>query len=141
MAITMKSEYAIRLMMLLGMSDGRVSAHELVEMCKDRLPFGFAQKILAELAKNGILKVFKGCNGGYELAKPLESITVYDIVSTVDNPSDMVRCFINVGNTDTSAEACTVNTVWETITRKMEETLKSITLKNLIEDYKARCNV
>ena len=141
MAITMKSEYAIRLMMLLGMSGQRMSAHELVETCKERLPLGFAQKILAELAKDGILKVFKGCNGGYELARPLESITIYDIVSTVDNPSDMIKCFIDMGNADTSAEACTVNTIWETITKKMEETLKSITLKNLIEDYEARCNV
>ncbi|HCI29649.1 MAG TPA: Rrf2 family transcriptional regulator [Fervidobacterium sp.] len=136
----MKSEYAIRLMMLLGISGRRMKTHELIETCKDKLPLKFTEKILADLARKGLLKAFRGHGGGYELAKSSDIITVYDIVSAVDNPSDMIKCFINTNKLDTSAEACTVNAIWETILHKMEETLKSITLKDLIKDYEARCN-
>ncbi|AMW33816.2 transcriptional regulator, BadM/Rrf2 family [Fervidobacterium changbaicum] len=141
MAITMKSEYAIKIMILIGLENRRVNAREIVKRCRAKLPLEFAEKILADLARNGILKAYRGRGGGYELAKGTEEITVYDIVTAVDNPTDAIKCFVDVDPTQESPETCTVNKIWEVVLEKMEDTLKSIKLKNLIEDYKARCNI
>ena len=141
MAITMKSEYAIKIMILIGLENRRINARELVKKCRAKLPLEFAEKILADLARNGILKAYRGRGGGYELAKDTGEITVYDIVSAVDNPTDAIKCFVDINHEYESPETCTVNTIWEVVLERMEETLRSISLKSLIEDYKARCNI
>ncbi|ABS61604.1 MULTISPECIES: RrF2 family transcriptional regulator [Fervidobacterium] len=139
MAITMKSEYAIKIMILIAVENKRVNAREIVKKCRERLPLEFAEKILADLARNGILHAYRGRGGGYELAKKLDEITVYDVVSSVDNPSDTIKCFVDINDKATSPESCTVNKIWESVLEKMQEILKSITLKELTEDYLARC--
>ncbi|MEJ5256985.1 MAG: Rrf2 family transcriptional regulator [Fervidobacterium sp.] len=141
MAITMKSEYAIKIMILISLENKRVNAREIVKKCRAKLPLEFAEKILADLARNGILRAYRGRGGGYELSKSIDDITVYDIVAAVDNPTDAIKCFVNVDEDETTPEACTVNRIWEVVLEQMEGTLKSIKLKNLIEDYKARCNL
>jgi len=140
MAITMKSEYAMKIMILIGIENKRMNARELVKKCRAKLPLEFAEKILADLARNGILRAYRGRGGGYELSKDTSEITVYDIVSAVDNPKDAIKCFVAIESENESPETCTVNTIWEIVLGKMEETLKNIKLKTLIEDYKARCN-
>jgi len=139
LAITMKSEYAIKIMILIGLENRRVCARELVKKCRAKLPLEFAEKILADLARNGILRAYRGRGGGYELAKDTEEITVYDIVTAVDNPTDAIKCFVDVAPEHESPETCTVSKIWEVVLEKMEDTLKSIKLRDLIEDYKARC--
>ncbi len=141
MAITMKSEYAIKIMILIGLENKRINARELVKKCRAKLPLEFAEKILADLARSDILKAYRGRGGGYELAKDTNEITVYDIVSAVDNPTDAIKCFVDISHEYESPETCTVNTIWEIVLERMEETLRSISLKSLIEDYKVRCNV
>lgn len=139
MAITMKSEYAIKIMVLLGSKKKRMTAKEITIECYERLPLEFAEKILAELSKKGFLKAHRGRNGGYEIAKPLEKITVYDIVSSVDNLTDAIKCFADFGNRSNAPETCTVSKVWDRVLAKMKEAMKGITLKELVDDYIARC--
>lgn len=139
MAITMKSEYAIKIMILLGSNKKRMNAKEIVLECHERLPLEFAEKILAELARKGFLKAQRGRNGGYEIAKELEKITVYDIVSAVDNFTDAIKCFADFDSKSETPETCTISKVWDMILNKMEEIMKSITLKELVEDYVERC--
>lgn len=139
MAITMKSEYAIKLMILLGVENRRLSAKELVKKCHERLPLEFVEKILADLSRNGILKAYRGRTGGYEITKPIEEITVFDIVSSVDNPEDTIRCFVKIEGRDKSPETCAVGSVWSSVAKRIEETLKSITLRKLVDDYVASC--
>ncbi|ODN29741.1 RrF2 family transcriptional regulator [Fervidobacterium thailandense] len=140
MAITMKSEYAIKIMLLIGLQEKRVTAREIVSKCREKLPLEFTEKILADLTRHGLLKAYRGRSGGYELSKKLSEITIYDIVSSVDNPQETVRCFVKIEDDQRgSPETCAVNSIWESITKKIEETLKSVTLEKLVNDYKAMC--
>lgn len=139
MAITMKSEYAIKLMILLAFEGRRMTAKELVRRCRERLPLEFVEKILADLSRKRLLKAHRGRSGGYEINGDVERITVFDIVSSVDNPEDTVRCFVRVDGRNESPETCAVSTVWTSVIQKIEETLKSITLRKLVDDYKALC--
>ncbi|MEN3042290.1 MAG: Rrf2 family transcriptional regulator [Fervidobacterium sp.] len=139
MAITMKSEYAIKMMILISTENKRINARELIQKCHEKLPLEFIEKILAELARKGILRAYRGRGGGYEISKSPELITVYDIVSAVDNPTDAIKCFVDVNDKNSSPESCTVNKIWEFVLEKMRDALKSITLKDLVNDYIARC--
>lgn len=139
MAITMKSEYAIKIMLLIGLQEKRITAREIVNNCREKLPLEFTEKILADLTRHGLLRAYRGRSGGYELSKKLSEITIYDIVSSVDNPQETVRCFVKIDEQTSTPETCAVNNIWETITKKIEETLKSVTLEKLVNDYKSMC--
>jgi len=51
-----------------------------------------AAKLLSQMATAGILKGFPGPGGGYTLAKPAESITLFDIVSIFENTTGNSVC-------------------------------------------------
>ena len=40
----------------------------------------YAEQVLAELRRAGIVRSFRGCNGGYALTRPAKDITVTDII-------------------------------------------------------------
>ncbi len=130
MAITMKSEYAIRMVLMIAKENKVINCKEIVKNCTRKIPLEFAEKILADLSRNGILRTHRGRFGGYTLAKSPDEITVYDIVATVDNLDNTVRCFITPNN----EENCGVSKIWLTINKKIQETLHSIKLSELLKE-------
>lgn len=52
----------------------------------------FALKILRKLVQGGIVRSFKGANGGYALARPASEITLRDMIELIDGPLAISRC-------------------------------------------------
>ena len=52
----------------------------------------YLSKVYTKLRKSGIVKSIPGVNGGYELARSLESITFWDIVEAVEGSSPLFQC-------------------------------------------------
>lgn len=87
-----KVEYA--LMALLHM-DGRradpcVSVKEIAE-CHD-IPQELLGKVLQTLGRAGLVASTKGVHGGYQLARPLEGVTVGEVIQALDGPIRLAAC-------------------------------------------------
>ena len=77
--ITRNTDYAIRALCYIVKSNkNMVSAKELVECLK--MPGPFLRKILQELNKKGILRSYKGKNGGFVLAIRPEKIYIGELI-------------------------------------------------------------
>ncbi|MBB6062989.1 Rrf2 family protein [Thermosipho japonicus] len=139
MAVTMKSDYALRLLLLLSIENKRMSTSELISKCKTSIPYEFAQKILSQLVASGILESSRGKFGGYKLVKDPKDITVYDIVTSVDDISSMITCFVAPDKISLAPEICSVNEVWEIVMKRFKQSLKSVTLEDLKESYLKKC--
>ncbi|MBT1247925.1 MULTISPECIES: Rrf2 family transcriptional regulator [unclassified Thermosipho (in: thermotogales)] len=139
MAVTMKSEYALRLLLLLSVENKQLSTKELIERCKNKIPYEFAQKILSKLVSAGILSSSRGKFGGYKLIKNPDEITIYDIVTTVDDITSVITCFVEPGKIKTSPEICTVNEVWQIVMGRFSQSLRSVTLEDLRKSYTKKC--
>jgi Rrf2 family transcriptional regulator, iron-sulfur cluster assembly transcription factor len=59
------------------------------------LPTPFLAKILQLLAKQKILSSSKGPHGGFSLLKDSKSITLLDIIKTIDNDDLFVNCVMH----------------------------------------------
>ena len=94
MTLTKKGEYALRAMIQLGIAKevGReiVPVSELAE--SDRLPLKFVERILLELRGAGYIETQRGKLGGYALAKPMEQITMGEIVRLIDGRLAPIAC-------------------------------------------------
>lgn len=83
--ITRNTDYAIRALCYIVKSNKDiVSVKELVEGLK--MPRPFLRKVLQELNKKGILRSYKGKNGGFVLATRPEKIYISKLIEIFQGP-------------------------------------------------------
>ena len=56
------------------------------------VPLRFTVKILRKLIKGGLVKSYKGVNGGYAAARPLGKVSMFDIVELINGPLVISKC-------------------------------------------------
>jgi len=130
MLFSRSAEYAIRAMTFLAMlPPGRLAgAKEISEA--ENIPMAFLWKILQNLARRRLIRSFKGVRGGYELAIPAESMTLYRIVQETDNTDRIGQCVL--GLPDCSDEnACPLHQTWKQLRTSMNGLLHKTTLADL----------
>ncbi len=91
MLITRRSDYAMRICRIL--KKNREKVHNVREICeREEIPKAFAYKILRELEMGGLIKSERGNRGGYYLAKSLDELTIYDIISITEDDLVILHC-------------------------------------------------
>jgi Rrf2 family transcriptional regulator, iron-sulfur cluster assembly transcription factor len=94
MRITQEADYAVRIIDCLARQKGRLDARSIAEMTGVTLRFTL--KILRKLGLAGIVKSFKGVQGGYELAREPAEINMRQVIEAVDGPIVINRCLSGV---------------------------------------------
>src|SRR5579859_1985477 len=86
LSITTKSPYAIAALAELGRAseDGPVPISELAR--RRDIPVQFLEQLFAALRRAGILRSFRGVNGGYQFARGPETVSVLEVVELLDGP-------------------------------------------------------
>jgi|694.fasta_scaffold144524_3 Rrf2 family protein len=94
MKISKRGEYALRALIDLGIAaelgHPMLRAQEIV--ARENLPKGFLDQILMQLRKAGYIGTKRGKHGGYFLEKPMDSITLGQVVRLIDGPLAPIRC-------------------------------------------------
>lgn len=133
MHITLETDYAIRIVDCLARSSGRVGAKTISE--KAHVTLRFSLKILRKLVSSGIVRSFKGAQGGYELAKNAADITVYDILETIEGPYVLNRCLLdNNVCTRVPDKKCPYHYLFEHISGKVQAELKLVTISSIVDE-------
>ena len=133
MHITLESDYAIRIMIFMAQQNHRVDAKTISESTEVTLRFSL--KILRKLAANGIVRSFKGTQGGYELARPASEITLREIVETVEGTYYLSRCLnpeCGCNRQEPSSVPCKTQKVFCEISGMVQEKLAAVSLQQLI---------
>ncbi len=95
------------------------------------LPAPTVSKLLAALARAGVLVSQRGAKGGYRLARAPEAITAADIVSAVDGPIALTVC-IEHGDGFCDVESlCPTRSGWRRINDAVRDAMKSVSLAEL----------
>ena len=133
MRITLESEYALRIVTALAQRTEIVDAKTLSDdTC---VTLRFTLKILHKLVLSGIVKSYKGVNGGYKLVKAPENITFKNIIELIDGPIVISRCL-------ESGESCALNIdkasciyhhIFDKISLDVARQLSDITIKDIID--------
>ena len=94
MKVSKRGEYAMRALIDLGIAaeSGQplLRAQEIV--ARENLPKGFLDQILMQLRQAGYIATKRGKRGGYYLAKPMDSISLGQVVRLIDGPLAPIRC-------------------------------------------------
>ncbi|WP_327358578.1 RrF2 family transcriptional regulator [Streptomyces sp. NBC_01304] len=91
MRISARADYAVRaaLQLVASQDDGPLKA-KVISDAQD-IPYKFLESILNDMRRSGLVLSRRGGNGGYRLARPPESISIADVIRSVDGPLVSVR--------------------------------------------------
>ena len=90
MNITLEADYAVRIVYALVRSKARMDAKAIAE--ETGVTLRFSLKILRKLVAAGIVKSFKGTQGGYEIGKPPEEISLGEVIESIEGRFTISRC-------------------------------------------------
>jgi len=128
------SGYAVKaLTHLAGQPSGKlVGAREMATTLD--IPMPFLWKILRRLGQKKLVRSFKGVRGGYQLARPAETIFVREILmASQDN--HVGRCILGLAQCDDQAP-CPLHSHWKDLRAEIEHTLETTTIADLAGNAK-----
>jgi FeS assembly SUF system regulator len=92
MRLTHLADYAV-VLMTAAARRGETIWLSAAELSQDTgVPLPTAQKLMGQLAVAGLLNSVRGAGGGFMLARPVNEISLADIVEAVEGPIAMTMC-------------------------------------------------
>ncbi len=123
------TDYATVVMTCLAAGDGVMSAQALAERARLEVPT--VSKLLKQLAQAGLVASTRGINGGYQLARTPERITIADVVTAMEGPIGMTECSAHAGLCGHEPR-CGVRVNWQRINHAIAGALASVTLADML---------
>lgn len=133
MLLTKKSEYALLSLVSIAKSSEPKNVEELSKELF--ISKSFLAKTMQSLSKKGIVKSYKGVNGGFALNKPSEEITIMDIITVAEEKIPSVfECSPSIGSCPSQiGSGCSVWPLLNNLQEKINVFLTDLTLKDIMQ--------
>jgi Rrf2 family transcriptional regulator, cysteine metabolism repressor len=122
-------------MVQLGRHAGRGPASLAEIAAEEDLPRAYLEQLVVSLREAGLVTSTRGAHGGYELARPPETITMTEVLRALEGPIAPMMCATDDPEhgilCDRSAR-CTVNVLWVRVRDAVAGALDSMTLADLV---------
>ena len=122
-------------MVQLGRHHGTGPASLAEIAAEEDLPRPYLEQLVMSLREANLVTSTRGAHGGYELARPPESISMSDVLRALEGPIAPMMCASedpeHAIGCDRSAR-CTVNVLWVRVRDAVAGALESMTLADLV---------
>lgn len=134
MRVKNEIEYVIRILLYLTKygQDRIVPSNEISDA--EHIPHLFSLRILKKLEKAGLVTIYKGARGGYELTRPSSEITLRDAMEAIEPVICIKDCVNDPESCDLRHGNCAVNRVFGEIQNEFIQRLESVDFETLAED-------
>lgn len=131
MKLSTKGKYGLYAMFYLAQHKGS-GPQPLKAVAEIGVPEDYLEQLLGNLRRAGLVTTVRGAQGGYQLAKAPEDITVGDIIDATEGPLSISECISDEGCCHRSGE-CRTRRVWEYLSNSINGLLQSISLRDMLE--------
>jgi len=134
--LSTKARYALRAMIELAMHEGKglVQLREVAEA--QQLSVKYLEQLTISLRHAGLVRAERGPQGGYELAKPADEITVLQVVQAVEGPLNLIDCVAQNEACDRTG-ACAAHALWRKLSSAIGRVLTETTVADLRAEQQA----
>ena len=138
MRLTTKGRFAVTAMLDLAMqrSSDPVTLAEISQ--RQKISLSYLEQLFGKMRRRALVNSVRGPGGGYRLAKDMGRVSVADIVVAVDEPIDSTRCDGKENCHDD--KKCITHDLWAKLNQHIFDYLDAVTLKQLVDDQKAKQN-
>jgi Rrf2 family iron-sulfur cluster assembly transcriptional regulator len=133
MRITSKGRYALRAILALaemGKNGDMVSINSLSEA--EDISSIFLEQIFFRLKKAGIVKSSRGPGGGFSFNRPLDSLTVKEILDAAGEELTLNLCDRSKRKCERIGD-CISHKIFASVTNRINNYLSGLTLKKVLE--------
>ena len=136
MRLTTKGRFAVTALLDLAMQH---SAHPvtLAEISqRQQISLSYLEQLFAKLRQRRLVDSVRGPGGGYCLAKDTAHVSIAEIILAVDEPIDSTQC--SGKENCHNDKKCMTHDLWVKLNELIFDHLGAVTLKQLVDDQKAR---
>ncbi len=120
-----------------------VERRQCLDLCRNRsriaaeedLPRAYLEQLVVSLREAGLVTSTRGAHGGYELARPPETISMAEVLRALEGPIAPMMCATDDPEHATLCDRsarCTVNVLWVRVRDAVAGALDSMTLADLV---------
>lgn len=116
-------------------NDGFIALKTIAE--RQEISKKYLEQIVPILNRSDILLTNRGFQGGYQLGKPADKITVGEILRLTEGNLEPVACMLADGKNSCARSAdCPTLPVWVGLNKVINDYLENITLQDIVEQAK-----
>lgn len=138
MKLSLRGEYALRALIVLGLDSGRPESVVSTQAISERqnIPKRFLEQILNELKAGGMVESRRGVAGGYRLKRPPQFITLAEVIRHIEGPLAPVSCVSERFYEKCSCpdeSKCGIRSVMKEVRDAIVKILETVTLAQLCD--------
>ncbi len=102
-----------------------------------KMPETTVAKVMKTLARSGLLHATRGAAGGYALARPVDKISICEVIEAMDGPIGIVDCTQEDRADCLLAGTCELDSNWALVNDTIRTALSNVTLADMIKQQEA----
>jgi Rrf2 family protein len=126
--ITQRADLAVRALVALQSAPSRLKSADLAATLGTTA--GFIPQVMGPLVRVGWVRSVPGPTGGYERQRDLDSLSVLEVVETIDGPTDNGRCVVAERVCDPN-DPCALHAAWVRARRELRASLGGLHLSEV----------
>lgn len=137
MQLNVATDYAFRLVLHLAMlGDGKIANGASISE-QEKIPPRFLLKIVRYLTKAGIVKSYRGVDGGFALAQPAANISLVDVIKAMEGPITLNRCLQDRETCSKDAtQQCPIHQALAKAQAQLINSLAMVSFDRLADEYR-----
>ena len=133
--INRQTDYAVRVVLALAKHGEGVRRSSTAIQREMMIPPALMTRIVAQLAREGLVNTFPGRDGGLMLPRPASQITLKDVVEAFEGPILLSECMQAKGEDDCPFRTnCPVRSKWGRVQVAMLREMAAITFEDLVKE-------
>jgi Rrf2 family protein len=139
MRISTKGRYSLEALLYIALQSGNEYVSTRSIASSTGITTGYLEQLFIPLRKAGIVRGVRGPQGGYLPARPPETISVGEILRSVEGPLEPAACAAGDHQCDREA-GCGPGHTWKELYRAITDCINSVSLADLAESYRSMDN-
>lgn len=127
------AEYALRAVVALGRVEPTPLTTEKIAQVT-RVPRAYLAKVLQALVRGGVLLSHRGVRGGLSLARPVDDISILDVIEAVDPIKRITSCPLGIAAHGT--KLCPLHSKLDGVLEEVAKTFESCSVGQMLETPK-----
>jgi Rrf2 family protein len=126
------ASHALRAIAVLAASGGEEAMAGVDLARKMNVPPHYLAKVLARLARRGVIRARRGAAGGYRLARPASEILLQDVVAPFEGQRAQPGCLLHPGRRCSRTRACSAHAAWSGLNDSYRDFLERTTVGDIV---------
>lgn len=140
MKFSTRSSYGLRAIIHLaknhGLPQSGVASKKPISLAKiaktEKISLAYLERLFASLKKADLVISSKGMAGGYQLARNPSKVTIFELIEALEGQISVFRCVGSRNKAFCGVKTCPSVKVYQKVQKAIIDSLKSMTLKDLI---------